>query len=170
MEHFQVCVHSCILISAFIYKNIMFWDQAFILDYKVLYLTLGILFSLLSILLRLQYSYAKQYYSNNSRDFFIKYFKKSVIKYNFGRISIFFSNNIKKKFFLMWTIFKVSLLSLLQGCFWFMLWVFWLWDLSSSTRDPPCTPCTGRQGLNHWTAREIPPIGQTLYFWYKCLS
>ena len=30
-----------------------------------------------------------------------------------------------------------------------------LWDLSSLTRDPVCTPCNGRQILNHWTTREI---------------
>ena len=28
--------------------------------------------------------------------------------------------------------------------------------LSSLTRDQTCTPCTGRQSLNHWTTREAP--------------
>ena len=31
-----------------------------------------------------------------------------------------------------------------------------MWDLSSPTRDRTRTPCTGRQSLNHWTAREVP--------------
>ena len=41
----------------------------------------------------------------------------------------------------------------------FYVLVFWprgMWDLSSSTRDRTCTPCIGRQSLNHWTAREVP--------------
>ena len=39
---------------------------------------------------------------------------------------------------------------------------FW-WDLSSSTRDWTCTPCIGRQSLNHRTTREVPwPI-----FWVR---
>ena len=60
---------------------------------------------------------------------------------------------------LMWTIFKVFvefvpilllfyvlILGGLQG----------MWDLSSLTRDQTCTPCLGRQSLNHWTTRELP--------------
>ena len=41
----------------------------------------------------------------------------------------------------------------------FYVLVFWpqgMWDLSSLTRDQTCTPCIGRQSLNHWTAREVP--------------
>ena len=30
-----------------------------------------------------------------------------------------------------------------------------MWDLSSPTRDQTCAPCSGRQGLNHWTATEF---------------
>ena len=30
--------------------------------------------------------------------------------------------------------------------------------LGSLTRDQPCTPCIGRQSLNHWTTREVPSI------------
>ena len=41
-----------------------------------------------------------------------------------------------------------------------VVWLQGMWDLSSLTRDPTCTPCPGRQGLNHWTAREVP--GQEL--------
>ena len=36
--------------------------------------------------------------------------------------------------------------------------VFWpqgVWDLSFLTRDRTCTPCTGKQSLNHWTTREV---------------
>ena len=32
-----------------------------------------------------------------------------------------------------------------------------MWDLSSLTRDRTRTPCIGRQSLNHWTTREVPP-------------
>ena len=38
-----------------------------------------------------------------------------------------------------------------------MFWCFWprgLWDLSFLSRDWTCTPCIGRQRLNHWTTRE----------------
>ena len=40
-----------------------------------------------------------------------------------------------------------------------MLCVFWpqdIWDLISPTRDQTCTPCIGRQNLNHWITREVP--------------
>ena len=33
-----------------------------------------------------------------------------------------------------------------------------MWDLRSLTRYQTCTPCTGRRGLNHWTAREVPSL------------
>ena len=33
-----------------------------------------------------------------------------------------------------------------------------MWDLSSLSRDRTRTPCIGRRSLNHWTAREVPPI------------
>ena len=55
--------------------------------------------------------------------------------------------------------FLKSLLNLLQYCFCFM---FWFFDheagriFSSLTRDQTCTPCIGRQTLNHWTTREVP--------------
>lgn len=29
-----------------------------------------------------------------------------------------------------------------------------MWNLSSLARDQTCTPSTGRQSLNHWTARK----------------
>ena len=31
-----------------------------------------------------------------------------------------------------------------------------MWDLSSPTRDRTCTPCSGQESPNHWTAREVP--------------
>ena len=33
-----------------------------------------------------------------------------------------------------------------------------IWDLGSLTRDQTCTPCDGRQSLNHWIARKVPCI------------
>ena len=35
-------------------------------------------------------------------------------------------------------------------------WPQGMWDLSSQTRGRTCTPCLGRQCLNHWTTREVP--------------
>ena len=32
-----------------------------------------------------------------------------------------------------------------------------VWDLSFPTRDQTYVSCTGRQTLNHWTTREVPP-------------
>ena len=56
----------------------------------------------------------------------------------------------------MWTIFfkvfnEFVTILLLRYVFWFF-WPRGMWDLSSLT----CTPCTRRQSLNHWTAREVP--------------
>ena len=39
--------------------------------------------------------------------------------------------------------------------------VFWMWglkDLSTLTREQTCTPCIGRQSLNHQTTRESPSL------------
>ena len=33
-----------------------------------------------------------------------------------------------------------------------------MWDLSSPIRDQTCALYTGRQSLNHWTAREVPVL------------
>ena len=52
-----------------------------------------------------------------------------------------------------------SILNLLQYRFCFMFWSFWpwgMWHLSFLTRDRTHNPCTGRQSLNHGTAREVP--------------
>ena len=63
-------------------------------------------------------------------------------------------------FFLMWVIFKVLTECVTISLLLYVL-VFWpqdMWDLSSSTRDQTCTPCFGRQSLNHYTSREVPPV------------
>ena len=58
----------------------------------------------------------------------------------------------------MWTIFKVfiELITTLLPISVLVIWLQGMWDLSSLTRDQTCTPCTGRQSLNHWTTREAP--------------
>ena len=33
-----------------------------------------------------------------------------------------------------------------------------MWDVSSSTRDGICNPCSWRWSLNSWTAREVPSL------------
>ena len=40
-------------------------------------------------------------------------------------------------------------------CFGFF-WPWGMWDSSCPTRDQACTPCIGRQSLNHWTTKEVP--------------
>ena len=62
------------------------------------------------------------------------------------------------KIFLMWTIFKIF--AKLATA---LLWSYILFFLaarhvgsSSSTRGRTHIPCNGRQGLNHWTTREVP--------------
>ena len=63
-------------------------------------------------------------------------------------------------FFLMWNIFSLYWICYNIASV-FMFWLFWpwsMWDPSSPTRDWNCTPCIGRQNLNHWTAREVPVI------------
>ena len=60
----------------------------------------------------------------------------------------------------MWTIFKVFIefVTILLP---FHVLVFWpgsFLDLSSLTWDQTCTPCFGRRGLNHWTAKDVSKI------------
>ena len=65
----------------------------------------------------------------------------------------------------MWTVFKVFIEFVTLLLLFYVL-VFWLrdmWDLSSPTRGRTRTPCIGRQRLNHWTAREVPPHGLFLF-------
>ena len=47
----------------------------------------------------------------------------------------------------------ISLL-LFMFCF---VWPWGMWYLSSLTRTLTLAPCIGRQCLNRWTAREVPP-------------
>ena len=59
----------------------------------------------------------------------------------------------------MWIIFKVFIEFVTISLLLYVL-VFWprgMWALSSPTRDQTRIPCIGRQSLNHWTAREVPP-------------
>ena len=39
-----------------------------------------------------------------------------------------------------------------------------MWDLSSLSRDWTCTPCIGRQSLNHWTTGEVALLFLILVF------
>ena len=40
-------------------------------------------------------------------------------------------------------------------CFLFFFWLWDVWDLSYLTRNETCTPCIGRQSLNHQTNRDV---------------
>ena len=68
-------------------------------------------------------------------------------------------------FFLMWTIFKafIEFVTILLLFCVLVLWLLDMWDLRSLTRDQTLIPCTGKQGLNHWTMREIPTRNVWLY-------
>lgn len=57
--------------------------------------------------------------------------------------------------FLMWTSFKVLIefVTISSVLVWF--WPQGMWDLSFPTRDQSCTPCMGRQNLNHWITGEV---------------
>ena len=61
-------------------------------------------------------------------------------------------------FFLMWTIFQafIEFVTILLLFCVLVLWLPDMWDLRSLTRDQILITCTGKQGLNHWTMREIP--------------
>ena len=63
-------------------------------------------------------------------------------------------------FFLKKYFFKVSVefVTILLLFYVLVLWPRGMWDLSSLTKDGTCTPCIGRGSLNHWTAREGPPL------------
>ena len=72
---------------------------------------------------------------------------------------VLFFLNFFKRFFLMWTIFKVSIEFItilpLLFMFWFLFWPGSMCDLSFPTRN--CTPTLfiGRWSLNRWTTREV---------------
>ena len=63
-------------------------------------------------------------------------------------------------FFLTWTIFKVfvEFVTILLLFYVLVFWPLGMWDLSSPARDWTRITCTGRQSLNHWTAREVPTL------------
>ena len=66
-------------------------------------------------------------------------------------------------FFISWRFCFESFLNFLQHwvCFMVFFFSFWLWSvwgLSSLTRDQTCTPCSGRQCLNPWTAKEVTKL------------
>ena len=66
-------------------------------------------------------------------------------------------------FFQLWTIFKVftEFVTILLLFYVLSFWLRGMWDLISPNRDRTCTPCIGRQNLNHWTAIEVRTV--TLY-------
>ena len=77
--------------------------------------------------------------------------------------AFFFNNEIFFSFLVFW-----SLLNLLQLCFCFMFWFFGHESCGILALWPGAlTPYTGRQSLNHWTARELPHLILSLmrYFW-----
>ena len=57
----------------------------------------------------------------------------------------------------MWSILKVFIefVTILLLLYVLGFWPWGMWDLSFLTRDQTCTPCTGMQSLNHWTARKV---------------
>ena len=64
----------------------------------------------------------------------------------------------------MWTILQsfIEFVTILLLLYILVFWLWYMWDLSSPTRDQTHTPCIGRRSLNHWTIREIPPLVQLL--------
>ena len=75
----------------------------------------------------------------------------------FVRLYLFYF--IFLRFFWCWPFFLKVFIEFVTILLMFYVLVFWpwgKWDLSSPTRDWTCTPCIGRQRLNHWTTREVP--------------
>ena len=84
---------------------------------------------------------------------------------------VLFFNLFFKDFFFDGEPFFKSLLNLLQYCFCFMFFSFspWgKWDLNSPSSNWTHIPCSGKQSLNHWAAREVPAL---FYFeqWVKLI-
>ena len=61
----------------------------------------------------------------------------------------FFIKNFKSLYLVCYSIASVS---------WGFFWLHCLWDPSFLTRARTHSPCTGRQSLIHWTAREVWPV------------
>ena len=62
---------------------------------------------------------------------------------------------------------------MLQYCFCFFFLDFWpqgMWDFISSNSDQTWTPCIQRQGVNHWTTREVPQLLflTSGFFFFSC--
>ena len=77
----------------------------------------------------------------------------------FGCMTILFNLFFFLRFFNVDHFFFKSSLSLLQHGFYFMFWLFGhgaCGILAPRPEIETSTPCTGRQSLNHWTAREVP--------------
>ena len=94
-------------------------------------------------------------------DGIVLYILSCNLDFFFSLISFF----VLKILFLTWTWFSKFFTELVTILLLFYALVFWpvgMWDLSSPTKDRTCTPCTGRQRLNHWTAREVPLLLQLL--------
>ena len=85
--------------------------------------------------------------------------KRKIFKHLSRLWSILLTLFKKKSFFDVGHFLK-SLLNLLQYCFCFMnfFWLWGMWDLSFPTRDQACASYIGRQSLNHWTTRKVPPL------------
>ena len=60
----------------------------------------------------------------------------------------------------MWAIFKlfIEFVTILLLFYVLFFWPRGMWDLSSPIGDRTHTPCIGKQGLIHWTAREVPLV------------
>ena len=58
---------------------------------------------------------------------------------------------------LLWVIFKVYIefVTILLLSYVLLFWPQDMWDVSFAIPDQTCTPCNGRQSLNHWTARDV---------------
>ena len=52
----------------------------------------------------------------------------------------------------------IEFVTILFLCYGLFFWPGSMLDLSPPTRDWTHTTCTGRQSLNHWTAREVPSL------------
>ena len=81
---------------------------------------------------------------------------------------------VKFFFFLMWTIFFLSLYWICyKNCFCCMFCFFFFghWACGILAPWPGIDPhfCIGRQSPNHWTSREFPAVSFDDYFTCKCL-
>ena len=100
----------------------------------------------------------------------------------FGKKKIFFTfYNVDHFSSLYWMCYNIDSLYFTLVFFLF-LFLFWPWDMGDLiflTRDQTRAPCIGRQGLNHWTTREVSqgvpalkktciPCAQGSVKWQRC--